>query len=58
MGASCSIMTYDYELIMTWLLVFVKVDFKLIDMMSWSLEHVTDICEKLQGNVFGIILTR
>lgn len=43
--ASCSIMTNDYELITTWLLVLVKADFKLIDMMSWSLEHVADMCE-------------
>lgn len=33
-GASFSIMINDCELIMIWLLVLVKVDYKLIDMMS------------------------
>ena len=29
--------------IMTWLLVLVKVDFKIIDMLSLYLEHMTDM---------------
>lgn len=57
-GASCSIMTSDCELIMTQLLVLVKVYFKLLDMMSWSLEQVINMCEELQGEILGISMTR
>ena len=51
-------MINDYELIITWLLVLVNDDFKLIDMVFLSLEHVPDMCEKLQGDMLGISMTR
>lgn len=57
LSASCSIMINDCELIMTWLLVLEKDDLKSIDMMYWSLEHVTSMCEQSQGNILGISLT-
>ena len=37
-------MNASWLLIMTWFLVLVKVDFELIDMLSWCLVHVTDVC--------------
>jgi len=51
-------MNVSWLLSMTWLLDLVKFDFKLIYMMSWSLERETDMCEQLQGNMLGISLTR
>lgn len=58
MGAICSIMINGCELIMAWLLVLVNADFKLIDMTSSYLEHVTDMCEQFQGHMLGISMTR
>jgi len=51
-------MNVSLLLSMTWLLELVKVDFKLIYMMYSSLECEDDMCEKLQGNMLGISLTR
>ena len=42
------LMAMSWLWIMTWLLVLVKVDFKLIDTLPWSLEHVINMCEHLQ----------
>ena len=49
-------MTDDCELIVDYDMVldFVNVDSKLIDMLSWYLEHVADMCVQLQGSVIGI----
>jgi len=50
--------TNDYEFIMTWILVLVKADFKLMHTMSGYLEHVANMCEQLQRNMLGTSITR